>query len=82
MANEITEAVLKSRIAMGMNDGLPNLIATDADVAALVDEIYTRGNFHEFVGVVAAATAEERLRASRVCRRLGHTETARKIAEG
>jgi hypothetical protein len=73
--NEITEAVLKNRLASALES------LTIEDFAS-VDQIYRDGNFADFVGVVAKAQTEERQRAVNICNRLGHRQTAQVIAKG
>jgi hypothetical protein len=77
--NEITEAVLKSRI----RDFVTNLdIAPDVPTNAMVDMIYDYGNFAEFVGVVERTTTAIRQEGAAIARRHNHHVTAEKIRKG
>lgn len=78
--NEITEAVLKDRILKAYN-----AIAADPDtrpVGEVVDELYEKGDFKDFVGVVGKAVKATRLYASQVCIRHGKGQIAAQIREG
>jgi len=81
--NEITEAVLKSRILAALT---PNFkCATGSMTGQLnvaVNEFYEAGGFAEFVGTVHRTKSAERLRAAGICRRLGHRVTAAQILKG
>lgn len=85
--SEITEAILKNRIRMaveehGFVEGMHDGGAPGWTLDAMVDAIYTTGKFADFVGVVGKATTVERERAAGVARRLGHAQTAQVIRNG
>jgi len=73
---EITEAVLKSRIHRALIKQLP--LVTDS----MVNMAYQDGHFAEFVGTVHRTKQTERSRAAGICRRLGHRVTAAQILKG
>lgn len=80
MPNEITELLLRRRLATVLQPYLAQYTATDQ--VKVVDAAYSAGNFSDFVGIVGKAVGEERQRAANTARRLGHPGTAAVILRG